>query len=143
MQQNELEKIITVGDIEKEFNIFNFKVVLRTLTSSEIFDIMKSMSGYDDNAKIQGIQIKTLARSIVSINGKPINYVSDDEEEQITISKKNLQNEKIIGKWQRSVTDTFYSKYVELLEAQSDFLSQYQDELKKHGAEQSGSSENK
>jgi hypothetical protein len=138
MNQNELEKIIGFGRLEKEFTVFKFKVLLRTLTSQEISEIMQSVSGYDDVAKVQTIQIKTLARSIVAMNGKPIEYVPEDENEQITSFKKYVQNEKIIGKWERIITDAFYSAYVDLLGEQSDFLSQFPSAPKKTGAGPNG-----
>ncbi len=138
MNTNELEKIITFGVMEKEFHILKFRVLMRSLTSGEISDIMKETSGYDETAKVTESQIKSLARSIQAINGKPIQYIAKEENESITEYKKIQQNENIIRKWQKSILDLFFNKYIELVGAQNDFLSDYQTTSEKSGVDKSG-----
>ena len=137
---NELEKIIRVGTIEKDFSILKFKVKIRTLTADEISDIMKFTSGYDDIAKFVMTQIMTLSRSIVSIDDKPIIYAPKDKDDASTPAKVINQNEAMIGKWQKSVVDLFYDKYSELREEQQSFLQQSQTSSEKSGVDKSGKS---
>jgi hypothetical protein len=140
---NELEQIIRTGSITQKFNVLQYKVEMRTLTSQEIWDIMKETSGFDELAKFHGIKIKTLARSIIGLNGTKIEYANTNAEENITEQKKIEQNEKIIGKWQGVVADLFYEKYIELKGDQEDFLEKSLTSSKKDGVEKNGTSENK
>jgi hypothetical protein len=140
---NELENVIRIGCITEKFDILNFNVEMRTLGSEEVWDIMRETSGFDELAKFHGIKIKTLARSIVGLNGKPIEYSAKDKDESKTDQKKIHQNEEIIGKWQSAVVDIFYEKYVELKGDQDDFLKQSLTASKKDGVENNGKSESK
>lgn len=141
MEMNELENVIRVGSWTKEFDILDMKVQMRTLTGDEVWDIMKGISGWDEIAKLTGIKIKTLARSIISINGKKIEYVASNKEESINESKKIDQNEKVIGRWQSSVIDIFYDEYATMREEQQSFLLQSQTSSRKSGVDKNGKSE--
>jgi hypothetical protein len=141
VQNNELENIVRVGTIEKDFQILNFKVRMRTLTGDEIDTIMRAVSGYDEIAKFTGTQIMSLARSIVGINDKKVEYKPKDDEDPTSEVKRVEQNEKIIGTWQKSVIDIFYNQYAELRGEQESFLTESQASSEKSGAEKSGKSQ--
>ncbi len=136
--QNELEQVIKEGVFERDFTILNHKIRIRTLTSGESYDIMRELSGIDDAAKFSGNIIKTLARCIVSVDGKKIEYVSKNQEDQPDSYKRIKQNEEIISKWQRGTAEIYYEKFIELREDQQHFLIKSLTSLKPDGAEKVG-----
>jgi len=136
--RNELEQVISFGYLEKDFDITGFKVKMRTLTGDELKKIAEELSGLDDIATFRGLQIKILSRSLIAINGKPIQYIPENEQDPITDMKRVRQNEETIGQWQNIIINVFYEKYKELEVEQTDFLSQFSKQSKKTGQEKSG-----
>ncbi len=142
MAINELQRVITYGIIEKEFQVQKFKMRMRTLTAGEMRKITEDLSGFDDVAKFRGVQIKTLAYSILGVNGKKVEYTPENEQDSITEEKRYRQNETIIEKWQKSMVDLFYSKYMELQEEQESFLLESEKPSTKGGVGNDGKSPN-
>jgi len=138
--ENELEKIITLGVIQKEFQISGMTFLMRSLTAQEMWEVLREVSGYDDAAKMKGIEIKTLARSIIAINNKKLEYIPEEKDDIITYDKLIKQNERILGKTQGGIIDLLYTKYGELMEEQEHFLQQCTTELKKNGQDKNGKS---
>jgi hypothetical protein len=139
---HELEQVISFGYLEKDFEIAGFKVKMRTLTGDEIDNILKVSSGFDEVSKFATTEIMILARAIIAINDKKVEYIPTSEDDTITQSKVVEQNEKIIRSWQKTVIDIFYGKYSELQEEQQRFLAQSQTLSKKSGVVKSGKQDN-
>ena len=142
MAINELQRVITYGIIEKEFQVQKFKMRMRTLTAGEMRKITEEVSGFDDVAKFRGLQIKTLSYSIIGLNGKKVEYLPEDEQDSITEEKRYRQNETILNQWQKSLVEIFYSKYMELQEEQESFLLESEKPSMKGGVGIDGKSPN-
>jgi hypothetical protein len=111
---NALEELIFLGKTTEEKTVMGKKVVFEPLNGKQNLDILRETIGEDSVTRIQSFKIKTLARAIKSINGKPITYDPHGPDDQPSEEKLIKQNEEIIGKWLLTTIDIFFGSYAEV-----------------------------
>jgi hypothetical protein len=72
-----LQDLFLTGRSEKVFTVDTFEFKMRTLRSDETTDALDAASQYgaDNEARQNAIRINILSRSIISVNGEPLNHL--------------------------------------------------------------------
>lgn len=105
----DIDSLIKAGVVEREVEVSGIKFTLRTLTEEERMQVESEVNDnlpIDDIRHLMNLKIPILVRSIVKINGKPINPEN----------REKLR--KILYKMQSTVLDGLYLKYTELVRDQ-------------------------
>ena len=84
--------------------------------------VLDLTGGMDNLTRGVALQIETLARSIIFIDGKKIEYIPEDEKEGITQEKIIRNNKKVILRWPLPTINAFFEKYSELVDKQEKIL---------------------
>lgn len=102
---------------QKEFAFGQGKVTLRTLTQSEINEIMEKIPRMDLSL-IELQKVPILARSIVNVNGIDIHAFQEVQDAIKKDEKVKIVNviEEILGKMDTTLINLLYSYYSELNE---------------------------
>jgi hypothetical protein len=104
---------VIMGEPEKkEFPYGNQKIVIRTLKQSELNEIMMRIPRIDATM-LELEKIPTLARSMVSVNGMPIEMFEEVRELTEGSEKENTYSaiEKIMSKWDTNTIGLLYGLY--------------------------------
>lgn len=109
----DLSLLVTRGRIEDETTVGGFKFQLRTLTSKDNAEAMASVSYVtDDWSRFSHMTIAVLARSIVNVNGIPLENLYQGQEELTALQKR----EEIVGGWQQGMVGQLFDKYSDMIE---------------------------
>lgn len=127
---NPIEEISLLGKKSATVNILGKKVTIETLDDDDMVNSYASTAVFDTTTRAMAIKRTILARAIKSINGTTWNDLIKPEEK----SSKNAITVAIdaIGKWQKTVVDVFYSKYLELEDQSTKELEKIQEEILKN-----------
>jgi len=136
--ENPLQEFVIMGRVAEELDVFGMKVKMRILNSGQRRDILEETGGLDGVTRAHQIQILTLSRAIVSVNGKRIQYTPKTKDEPITIEKTVNQNKECLEQVQQPVLDYLYEKYAELVEHQTQKIEELKKKSVKAGQEPSG-----
>jgi len=129
---------VLMGEPEKrEFNFGGQKIVLRTLKQSEMNEIMMRIPRADVTM-LELEKIPTLARSIVSINGIPVEMFEEVREltEGEGKEKTHIAIEKVMSRWDTNTVTILYGIYIDFKEE----CYRKKEELKNSSASQSAES---
>ena len=96
-KENLLEKLLVMGRVREEVDIFGQKVVMQVLDSGEQQIVFEVTSNLDTLARMRAIKHQTLARAIMAINGQNIVYVAKNKDEKIDSDKIVQQNLETCG----------------------------------------------
>ena len=140
---NELEQFVTMGRMEGERDVLGHKVLFRVLDGGQRVRVLDITGGMDNLTRSFALQIETLARAIISIDGSKIEYIPDDEEKTITQQKLFDNNKKIILRWPLPVMSAFYEMYSELMDEQEEMLKELKNASASSGRGRSGKSQNR
>ena len=136
--ENPLHEFIMMGRIAEEVDVFGKKVRMRVLNAGQRRDILQETGHMDGVTRVHQMQIATLARAIMSIDGIRLEYKPEKADEPITIEKTIEQTKKYLVQAQQPVIDHLYDKYNELMEKQSQQVEELKKKLVKPGPEPSG-----
>jgi len=139
--ENPLEKIISFGHIVEECDVLGQKIQLRVLNAGVRRDILGETAHLETMARVQDIKIRTLARSILSVNGVVLRYFPKTQDESVTGAKLTAQNIQMLMKAPQASIDAIYEKYVELVEKQEKIIEDVKKKSLRAGQEPSGKSD--
>lgn len=111
----ELESLIFLGRLEKEFTISNFKFKLSTLSNVEQKNMIMYINSSKEDEKIFALKIATLSFAIKEINSIPFEVLieSDSFEDKV----------QFLNKLQSNLLDSLFSIYGELYKESNDIVS--------------------
>lgn len=103
----------------KEYEIANHKFLFRSLSTKESNDVEKAIArqivSLNDDSTFNTRKIETLAVSLVSVDGTPINKFEDV---QVEVSKGGNEKDLVkaeIESWEDSFTSLLYLYYLDML----------------------------
>ena len=140
---NPLEKFVTLGRVNDEVDVFGDKIRMKVLNSGQRKEVLAESGHLDAVTRAYQIQLSTLARAIISINNRLIQYVPESKDEPITEEKRIEQSKRVLEKIPQPVIDYLYERYGELLKKQESIIDELKKKYKKAGPGQSGKSESK
>lgn len=107
-----LEKLIFIGRISKEIEIFGIVFEVASLTNKEHNEIVQMMYGFKDPADLFTIRVLTLANALRKIDGILLNEIDIEGTFESQFHKKIS----IIDNLQLSVVEKLYDVYEKLVE---------------------------
>jgi hypothetical protein len=134
-----LEDLVFVGQIERPFDIFGLKIVLRNLDFDDTHKSFDLMTGKNEISQMMSNKKETLARAVVSINGiRPTPQYELKEGKQVEVATATDQMKKVLGKFSEPLINVLYEKYLEVLKEVQDSIDQFPNSLTTLGAEAAG-----
>lgn len=105
-----LEKLIFLGKVEKEIEIDGIKFVISTLTNKDNMEITKEVYNGTDQVDFTAIRTMTLAQSIKSIDGIPIDQIQIDANFSSSLYKRKA----IVDLMQLTIINRIMEEYDKL-----------------------------
>jgi hypothetical protein len=113
---SDLKNLIFLGKIEEKVTIGGYEFVLQTLTSQQLKAIMIKIMSLPSEEQALVIKAYTLSYSIVSINGVPLEEVTNNPIE-------------MVSNFQLAIIEKLWKKYEEISKKSEDQIGE--DDLKK------------
>ena len=139
--ENPLEKIVTFGHLVEEHDVMGQRIQMGVLNAGTRRDVLEETSHLEIQARVQAIKLRTLARAILSVNGKRLQYVPKEKDEPITREKLIEQNALTLEKAPQPALDAIYGVYNGMVEKQESIIDDVKKKSPKGGQGQSGKSE--
>ena len=136
-----LQGLIVTGRMTETVNVFGMQVQFKMLNSGQRRDVLGETGGLDTLTRGHQIQICTLARAIISIDGAQLQYIAQGKDDPITPEKTVNQNKEYLEQVQQPVLDHLYEKYAKLSNRQEEHINELKKKSLKVGQEPSGPSE--
>ena len=121
--QEELEKLIFLGRVEKDVSIAGFKFKMCTLNNSQQRFLLGELTKIKEEERVFFLKTGTIALSMVSINDIPFDAYIRNESDDFYVRMEFFNN------LQSNLIDILFKKYGEIYEESNKLLDM--DEIKK------------
>ena len=128
-QLPELRNLLFFGKIREQVNIGGYIFELTTLTNKQQRSLISRLVKMDDEGKLLSIKPMTLAESLISVNGLPLEDLYDGDQE---LSDIDLKLE-VISDMQYTLVERLFEEYEKINKKSTDLAraEDLEDQIKK------------